>query len=92
MEAHTHREYLTWMAWLNKQWNEPSRTDHYIMQNTAAIQTIQRMLSKGAKPTSDLKIPFVWKKQVKLSQEERVARSKAAWGAALGIKQKHRGQ
>ena len=28
----THREYLTRMAVIESEWDEPSRTDHYLMQ------------------------------------------------------------
>lgn len=28
----THREYLTRMAAIESEWDEPSRTDHYLMQ------------------------------------------------------------
>ena len=27
MQAHTHREYLAWQAWLEEEWNTPTRTD-----------------------------------------------------------------
>ena len=31
MQSMTHREYLTWLAWLEDQWNVPDRTDYYLM-------------------------------------------------------------
>ena len=27
----THRQFEAWRAWLQSEWNEPSRTDHYLM-------------------------------------------------------------
>lgn len=38
MEKHTHREYLTWLAWLDKQWNIPDRHDTYLMQIACEIR------------------------------------------------------
>lgn len=32
MKKTSHREYLVWMAWLDRQWDRPSRTDNYLMQ------------------------------------------------------------
>lgn len=31
----THRQFLAWEAWRELEWNRPSRSDFYIMQNTA---------------------------------------------------------
>lgn len=28
----THRQFITWMAWLDIDWNTPSRSDYYAMQ------------------------------------------------------------
>ena len=32
MDRVSHREYLTYEAYYDSQWNEPSSTDHYLMQ------------------------------------------------------------
>jgi hypothetical protein len=34
MEQTSEREYHAWMAWRAEQWNQPDRTDHYLMQLT----------------------------------------------------------
>lgn len=33
----SHREHRTWIAWLDKQWNEPDRHDYYQMRTAQAI-------------------------------------------------------
>lgn len=40
----THRQFETLVCWQEMQWNEPNRTDHYIMQATA-VHTKQRSLN-----------------------------------------------
>lgn len=32
----TQRQYMVWEAWDRVRWNEPDRTDHYVMQVAAA--------------------------------------------------------
>jgi len=70
------------MEYLEQQWNEPNRSDHYLMQ-IAAIQARQRDLNK-------LKISFKFErvKQTakKLTKELAIQVSKARWFARLGIK------
>ena len=34
----TRRQFLAWRAWLDSQWNRPSRTDNYVMQVAAEIR------------------------------------------------------
>lgn len=36
----THRQFLTWEAWLRNEWNRPNRTDHYLMQLTAVVSNL----------------------------------------------------
>lgn len=38
MERWSHRRYVTALAWLNDQWNKPSRSDHYQMQIAREIR------------------------------------------------------
>jgi hypothetical protein len=39
----THRMFLAWQAWLEMQWNKPTKTDHYLMQ--IAVE-VRRVLAK----------------------------------------------
>lgn len=34
----SHREYLTWLAWTQDEWNQPNRTDYYLMQLTMVLK------------------------------------------------------
>lgn len=54
----SHREYLTRLAWLDLQWNKPSRTDHYLMRIVQALVD-----KKGKRKLSDFVLPFKAKKQ-----------------------------
>lgn len=54
------REFTTWAAWKEAQWNKQDRTTWYLMQIAAEIQ---RSVLSGADArkvkTADYKIPFV---------------------------------
>ncbi len=88
MEGRSHREYLTIIAWLEQQWNEPSRSDHYLMQIDARLEQLIRAVRGGAIGQMDLnehKIPFSFKSKkskkviAQEAQERRTAVSKARW-------------
>ena len=85
----TYREYLDWQVRFQEEWNEPSRTDHYLM---LIAHRIQYVLSKsgGKVNLKSQRLPFSFKKQGKQSQDKKTLLewSKAAWCGALGIKQK----
>lgn len=88
MREHTHREYRTWTAWLEKQWSEPSRSDHYLMQ---IAREIRYVLSKKKMPGTFtmFKIPFGWTKKVKPpTEKQKVSQAKSRWLGLLGIKRK----
>lgn len=81
-KRHTYRQYYAWMAWLDKQWSVPSRTDYYLMQ---IAQAVSRVLSKKPKAIKlkHFKLSFGESnkpKPSKLSADERTAASKARWG------------
>lgn len=52
----THRQYLSWSEYLDSLWNEPSRTDHYIMRNT--LEIIHSRPKAKARDLKDMKIKF----------------------------------
>lgn len=92
----THREYLTWMAWLDSQWNKPSRLDYYIMQLTYRVATLFAKKETSLK-ISSFKLPF---KKVKVQPEVmrktltdddrkfQIASDKSRWFGFLGLKQR----
>jgi len=61
MREHSYRDYLTWMAWLDEQWEMPSRTDHYLMQ---IAMEIRREFVKQPPRLEQFKIPFTRKERV----------------------------
>lgn len=60
----SHREFLTRLAWIELQWERPSRTDYYLMQIAWAIfqvKSVKEIL------LSTFKLPFqAWKKPRKV--------------------------
>ena len=77
-------------AWLQNQWNEPSRSDHYLMR---IAQRVERVLSSDpAKIGLDTqKVDFVFKQKPNpkfFSPEEQKRKldiHKAIWKAAVGL-------
>ena len=63
------------IEWLDARWNQPDRTDHYLMQVAAMIV--------GGKSLSSFKIPFTLSKPQK--SEDKGALSKMVHLAHLGI-------
>ena len=93
MKEHTHREYKLWLAWLDRQWNRPSRSDNYLMQVAAEIRRVLNLLCVyGSKKRPDavtleqVRLKFVQPKQ----EEPKIAQAggKAGWFAAVGFKKK----
>lgn len=88
MREHTHREYRTWTAWLQKQWNEPDRSDYYLMQ---IAREIRYVLSKKKMPKTleMFKLPFGWTKKAKakpMTEKQKVSQAKSRWFGMLGVK------
>ena len=84
----THREFLTLQAWLDKQWNRPSRSDYYEMQTACQVA---RVLAKnpGNIKIEHFKLPFGEEgtREQKAEENKKVAESaKAGWAALLSAK------
>jgi hypothetical protein len=56
----THRQYRIWHHWIGEQWNNPSRSDHYLM--LIALQVLKTPARVWGKEPShnleDMRIPF----------------------------------
>ena len=53
----THRQFLAWQAWLEDEWNRPSRTDYYLMR--VAQRVHQTMVKNKAGVTvKDQRVEF----------------------------------
>lgn len=57
MDAHTHREHLGWLAWLDLQWNRPDRADHYQMQTACEVRRVLAKDPNSIQP-KQFNIPF----------------------------------
>jgi hypothetical protein len=91
----THREFLIRVAWLELEWNRPSRSDWYLMRIVQCVCSLPAWVwgksARSAGSLDDQKIPFVFKQETpegkeKISPEEqaqRVKESKARWGILL---------
>lgn len=84
----THRQFLLWQMWRVRQWNEPSLTDHYIMQLTLAVRQI---LAKNPRRIrlEHQRLRFRAGGAPRLSREEATRRSKGMWlglFAAMGTR------
>jgi hypothetical protein len=91
MERLTHREYRMRLAWIDNQWNSPSRTDHYLMRICQLLDALLRKGSRGAKVKNldGFKISF-FRRAVRAvagkfrnDGEKRVDQSRSAWSAAM---------
>jgi len=86
MESHTHREYLTWQAFFEDEWERPSRTDNYLMQIAAEVR---RVLSKRPEniKIKHFRLTFGSREKSKapLTREQATAASQAKWLGALGM-------
>ena len=57
IRTHTNREYETWMAWLDMQWNNPDLICHYLMQVAMEVRRLFRK-NPNAVHLKHMKIPF----------------------------------
>lgn len=102
----THRQHVTYLAWLAEQFNVPSRADYYVMANTVAVrQVISQRPRQYTIPKEVLKFgegtgtgaggESAREDKPALTVEEAAALSKARWGGfmqAKGSKPPRRGQ
>lgn len=82
MKKISERTFQTWKARFRREWNQPSRSDYYMMQVSADIHN----LFKGGTQLEDRKIPWNFTITVdqsaqakELSEEELNAEHEALW-------------
>lgn len=93
MKTHTERQLSAWLRWLDDEYENPSRTDWYLMRIAQRIQQFQQAFGKSAQPISmeDQKVKF---ESADLTQKEslqkdssqnkdRQALSKSSWISAV---------
>lgn len=88
MESRTTLEIEMWYAWIMKQWNEPSRTDHYIMRAIAEIVAAVGQLRQGLNPDR-FRIQFKFTKKsaavIPLDPARQLEADKSRWAAMVGL-------
>ena len=76
------------MAWLRKQWNEPSRSDYYLMR---IAQRVQQQYSLRPISIEDQRVSHNFTTAAQ-SRKDRIARSKSVWiGGVKAAKEQRRG-
>lgn len=77
----SHREYLTRLAWIEENLNDPEKNEFYLMQIASEVR---RVLSKNPNKIKleDFKIKFASKVT---EVQDRMQKSKQAWMAALSM-------
>lgn len=86
MKRVSHRDYKTWLIWEREQWNEPSRTDHYLMQITQAVYASK---SRSSTVLDKFKIPFKFlqrRMRHEQDQSNNVQIAKSRWFGITGFK------
>jgi hypothetical protein len=98
MQKHTHKEHLTWLAYLEQQMNEPNRTDHYLMQLTVELVRFMSLVvsHKNSDVTMDkVRLRFSREEPTRQLSEEEInlkrERSRSFWLSGLTTIQQKRG-
>lgn len=78
----TDRQVRTTLAWLHERWNDPDRTDHYLMR---VAQRVQQSFSKSGKASLDQQ-KIVFKEKVE-SKVEPKAGDKGTGSSGTGLKE-----
>lgn len=73
MKRTPHRHYLAWMAWYEREWNKPDRSDHYLMQ-------IAQYIARGKELP---KITFTFDRAKPVAEADKAAIAEAVWRARL---------
>jgi hypothetical protein len=83
----TYRQALVWQAWLDMQWNMPSRSDFYAMQT--ALEVVRMRLGKkaGRAKMKNMKLKFDERNAaLKVSRQQAAMYSQAMWFQRVGMK------
>lgn len=87
MRSITHREFRTWIAWLEIDWNRPNPDQAYLMQIACEVA---RVLAKNPRSIrlehfkSPMSFSFRRQRTRQLTREESAKRKKALWIGAFG--------
>jgi len=80
------------MAWLDKQWNQPDRTDNYLMQIAAEVRR-GNLKNPSKLEVKDMRLKFESPQpKAKRDAAQVAARAKSKWFGFLKIKRSNDGQ
>ena len=91
----TNRQLNAWTEWFQEEWNNPSRTDHYLMKIVAELEAAR--LPKGRSINADgLKINFTFgnekprkskrpKPKQKIANQQNMKRVVIGWARSSGM-------
>lgn len=92
----SNREYMTWLAYFGDQWNEPDRSDYYLMQIAMEVRRVLHSNPSQVK-LEHAKIPFtpiesgikkIKKPLTAAERDKATALAKAAWAGRLSASPK----
>jgi len=69
-EKHSERQLKLWMLYLQRQWNRPNRTDHYLMQVAALVRDQNKKRGQAPTKIGQLLITFGMNKLFKSNKPE----------------------
>jgi hypothetical protein len=76
----TYRQFLVLLAWIEIQYDRPSRTDYYLMAQTMEIRSVAGMFSKRRSVRMrDFVLDFGTRAKPKLSEQAKLELNKAVW-------------
>ncbi len=77
----THRQYVAWQEWLQQQWNEPTRSDHYLMQIAAETRRVNLAKAEDQKSVAIemYEIDFKFKTKEESVKEEKKWQPFPSW-------------
>jgi hypothetical protein len=83
LRTHTRRQHRVFLAWLDLEWDRPSRTDQYLMQIAYEVRLANQRLKKNRPRFKDFRLKFTGeaarRQAPPASAEQAAAWSKALW-------------
>lgn len=84
----TERQHEAWQHWLMAEWNRPSRSDHYLMQLTAAVNDLTAAMTDG-KQREVKPLEFKWKqRQTQVAKKPKLTQVTMTDGTVHNIPQR----
>ncbi len=89
VKSHYHRDYLLWMRYLDELWDQPSRTDNYLMQIALEVKRVLMKRPEKVK-LSDFLLKFTNKRKPlgKTAKKQADQTTKSKWLGLVGLGKK----